>query len=372
MLSRAISRQKPNRSMAFSLFDHPHFSALLRHQGIADLFSAEAELSAMLRFEVALTEVEAELGVIPNEARAAIVEAIQTFQPPMDVLAEGVRRDGLIVPSLLSSLREAVPDAYCEHVHFGATSQDVIDTGLILRLREALSILRSDLEAVLGCLDRLASDMGETVIMGRTRMQRALPIAFKDRIATWASPLARQVDALSDLEGKLLVVQFGGAVGTLDKLGKRGSEVRTALAGKLGLIDPGHPWHADRDRIADLANWLTKVSGCIGKIGQDLVLMAQNEIGEAVFEGGGISSTMPHKKNPIRAELLITLARHNAGQITSVHQSMVHECERSGAAWTLEWMVVPSMVAATAASLMIARDSLNGVTVHSRAESDLG
>jgi len=358
--------------MAFSLFDHPHFSALLKHNDIADLFAAEAELSAMLRFEAALAEVEADLGVIPKDAGAAIAETISVFQPSFEFLAQGVRRDGLVVPSLIKSLREAVPKAHRVHVHFGATSQDVIDTSLILRMKQAFLIIRRDFKAVLNSLNQLSSEQGETQIMGRTRMQRALPISLGDRIATWISPLVRQLDALGGLESNLLAVQFGGAVGTLDKLDKRGPEVRAALAKRLGLSDPGRSWHTDRDRIADLAGWLAKVSGSLGKIGQDLALMAQNEVGEASFEGGGISSAMPHKKNPIQAELLIVLARYNAGQITSVHQSLVHEGERSGAAWTLEWMVVPAMVAATAASLVIAKNSLDGLTVHSSQHDHIG
>ncbi len=358
--------------MAFSLFDHPHFSTLLRHEDIADLFGADAELSAMLRFEAALAEVEADLGVIPREAGAAITEAIRGFDPPLDVLVRGVFRDGLVVPNLVKSLRDAVPEAYRAHVHFGATSQDVIDTGLILRMKQALLILRRDLETVLISLDQLSSGQSETQIMGRTRMQRALPIGLGHRITTWTSPLARQLDALDDLEKNLLAVQFGGAVGTLDKLGERGSEVRAVLAERLGLSDPGRSWHADRDRMADLANWLAKISGSIGKIGQDLVLMAQNEVGEASFDSAGTSSAMPHKKNPIQAEILVTLARFNAGQMTSAHQSLIHEGERSGTSWTLEWMVVPSMVAATAASLMIAGNCLDGLTVHSSRHAAVG
>lgn len=351
--------------MAFSLFDHPHFSALLRHAEVAELFGAEAEISAMLRFEAALAEVEADLGVIPRDAGAAIVATIREFQPAFDALAAGIRRDGVIGPGLIEKLREAVPEAYRAHVHVGATSQDVIDTGLILRMKQVLAVLRRDSEAILDSLKKLSSQQGMARIMGRTRMQRALPITFGDRIETWKSPLARHLNALDDLENTLLAVQFGGAVGTLDALGERGSEVRAALAERLGLIDPGRAWHAERDRVVDLAAWLAKVSGSIGKIGQDLVLMAQNEVGEAILASGGSSSTMPHKRNPIQAEILIALARFNAGQVASIHQSLVHEGERSGAAWTLEWLILPEMIAATAASLMISKDCLDGLTVNS-------
>ncbi|MGH1477842.1 MAG: 3-carboxy-cis,cis-muconate cycloisomerase [Geminicoccales bacterium] len=349
--------------MAFSLFDHPHFSKLLQRDEIADLFTSKAEIAAMLHFELALAESEAELGLIPSEAAIAITSAIQTFQPTTGQLAEGIRRDGVIGPTLVYGLRQATPEPHRRHVHFGATSQDIIDTGLILRLKQILFILRGDLETVSFQLSELASIEGHKKIMGRTRMQRALPITFADRIATWRGPIVQQLDALDDLERHVLAVQFGGAVGTLDQLGERGVAVRAALAKRLDLTDPGRAWHVERDRIADLAHWLTKISGCAGKIGQDLVLMAQNEIGEVKLTQGGTSSAMAHKRNPIQAEILIALARYNAGHLASLHQAMVHEGERSGAAWTLEWLTLPAMIATTGAALAILRDSLSGLSV---------
>ncbi len=317
----------------------------------------------MLRFEAALAEVLADLDIIPKDAGIAIGTAIRQFQPATDKLAAGIRRDGVIGPSLVECLRQEIAEAHRAHVHVGATSQDLIDTGLILRMKQALTLLRRDLEAILASLERLAARQGDIRIMGRTRMQRALPITFADRLSAWKSPLTRQLQALDGLENHVLAVQFGGAVGTLDKLGERGPKVRAALAERLGLVDPGRPWHTERDRIADLAGWLAKVSGSLGKIGQDLALMAQNEIGEAILASSGSSSAMAHKRNPVQAELLVTLARFNAGHIAAIHQSMVHEGERSGAAWTLEWLILPEMVAATAAALMIGKDCVDGLTV---------
>ena len=236
-----IPPSKALPGMTFSLFDHPHFSALLKHEDIASLFGVEAEMTAMLRFETALAEAEAELGVIPGEAALAITEAAGDFEPDLEKLSEGVQQDGVIGPSLIASLKEAVPEAFRPFVHFGATSQDVVDTGLILRLQAAIAILKRDLKAVVAHLDRLSSEMGNVRIMGRTRMQRALPIAFDDRVATWKSPLMRHLQKLDHLENTALAVQFGGAVGTLHLLGAQGGNVRTALARRLDLIDPGRP-----------------------------------------------------------------------------------------------------------------------------------
>jgi 3-carboxy-cis,cis-muconate cycloisomerase len=348
--------------MTYSLFDHPHFQGLLQDEAIALLFEVEAEIEAMLRFEGALAEAEAALGVVPEAAKDAVLMATAGFRPDPEILQAGVARDGLAVPALIKALRETIEEPHRAHLHFGATSQDVVDTGLILRLKDAFSTFEQRLDRVIGALDDLSAKAGDAPIVGRTRMQRALPITLADRVATWRAPLLRQREALAALADRVLVVQFGGAVGTLDKLGDRGPAVRAALAERLGLKDPGRAWHAERDRIADLAGWLATVSGCLGKIGQDIALMAQNEVGEAVVAGGGRSSAMPHKRNPILAEILVTLARYNAGQLGALHQALVHEGERSGSAWTLEWFVLPSMLGTAAASLRVAERLLDGLT----------
>ena len=351
--------------MVYSLFDHRHFSKILKHHRIEAHFTEQAEIEAMLRFEGALAAVEADLGLIPKAAGRAIETTATALQPDPECLAIGIQRDALVVPVLVHILRKAVGADHGKHVHFGATSQDVIDTGLILRLRDALTILRNDLAAVVSALEVLKAKFGRFKIMGRTRMQCALPIAFDDRIDTWMEPLSRHQDALTSLGVRLLSVQFGGAVGTLDKLGDAGPHVRAALAKRLSLTDPGSAWHVQRDRIADLVHWLSQVSGSVGKIGQDLLLMTQNEIGEATLASTGTSSTMPHKRNPVQAELLVTLARLNAGKLGTMGQSIIHEGERSGVAWTLEWFVLPEMIATTAASLMIAKTALEGLEIRS-------
>ncbi len=345
--------------MTFSPFDHPHFEGTFMRSDLAASFTPEAEIAAMLRFEAALAEAEAELGLIPADAAAAIADAIRRFRPDPKALAEGVARDGLVVPSLIAALRDMLDAPHRPHLHVGATSQDVIDTGLVLRLKPALALLHDDLRSVIAKLERLIAEKGGMVLMGRTRMQRALPITLGDRLESWKAPLERHLEALGHLEKDLLVVQFGGPVGTLESLDGKGPKVRAALARRLDLGDPGRCWHAERGRIADLAGWLARVAGALGKIGQDVALMAQNEVGEAVLEGGGRSSAMAHKRNPVKAELLVTLARFAACQLAAVHQALVHEGERSGSAWALEWLALPPTLAAAGAALSLARDMLD-------------
>jgi len=336
---------------------------------IRALFSAEAELVAAIEFEIALARAEADSGLIPPEATEAISESLQTFEVDPSSLESDVARDGVMVPGLIAQLRDHVGDPHAAHLHYGATSQDVIDTGLVLRLRDAMQILVSDLEDITAALARLNMDYGSNTLAGVTRMQDALAITVSDRIEAWRAPLVRHLERIAEIRPRLLQVQFGGAVGTLDKLGKGGDAVRARLASVLDLGDPGGSWHSGRDALAEYAHWLSLVTGSLGKLGTDVALMAQTPVGAITFEGGGTSSAMPHKRNPVDAEVLVSLARYNAVQLSGMHQTLVHEQERSGSAWTLEWMILPQMVTATSAALERARHLLSCVTGMGKASS---
>ncbi|MFI0844889.1 3-carboxy-cis,cis-muconate cycloisomerase [Mesorhizobium sp. IMUNJ 23232] len=345
--------------MTVSPFDHPIQSGLLGDETAAKHFSFEAELAAMLAFESALAEAQAENGVIGRDTAKAIIAAIAGFQPDIARLREATARDGMLVPELVRQLRKAVGDPHGEKVHFGATSQDVIDTSLVLRLKS----LVAGLDARLAKLDRQFGALGEkfggNTLMGVTRMQPALPIRAADRIAVWQAPLRRHRDRLTHLSEDLFTVQFGGAVGTLEALGDKALPVRKSLAERLGLGDKPQ-WHSQRDTLADFTGWLSLVTGSLGKFGQDVTLMALD--GRTIkLAGGGGSSAMPHKQNPVQAETLVTLARFNAVQLSGMHQSLVHELERSGSAWTLEWLLLPQMAVATAAALRTAIDLATGI-----------
>lgn len=335
--------------MSFSPFDHPILSGLLGDDETARHFSAAAEIEAMLAFERALAQAEADEGIIEGEAAAVVVAALNNFKPDMAALKAGVGQDGVVVPELVKQLRGAIGKPHDKAVHFGATSQDVIDTGLILRLKPVIAHLDAVLAEVIERLAVIEQRFGSRQLMGRTRMQAAIPITAADRVRSWREPLVRHRKRLDERRDELLVVQFGGAAGTLEKLGEKAAGVRAALAARLGLGDAPQ-WHSQRDRIADFANLLSLITGSLGKFGQDVALMAQAG-GEVELKGGGGSSAMPHKQNPVAAEILVALARFNATQLSGMHQALVHEQERSGAAWTLEWLILPQMVAATAASL---------------------
>lgn len=348
--------------MTVSLFDHPVYSALLGDDEIAVQFSFDADLAAMLRFELALAGAQARCALIPQEAAASIETACAAFKPDIAGLRAGALRDGMVVPALVSQLRKAVGEASAKYVHFGSTSQDVIDTSLVLRLKPVLPILRLRLAQAVRMIGDLESRFGDNSLMGRTRMQRALAIRAGDRLATWRAPLERHVVRLDALAPGLLSLQLGGPVGTLDKMNGKGALVAQELGRLLELNVPERCWHTQRDAIAEFAGLLSLVTGSLGKIGQDVALMAQNGIDDVGIVGGGGSSAMPHKENPVSAEILVTLARFNAAQLAAMHATLVHEQERSGSAWTLEWIVLPQMVMATAAALRLSLSMLANIT----------
>jgi 3-carboxy-cis,cis-muconate cycloisomerase len=346
--------------MTISAFDHPILSALLSDEEVSRAFSVEADLSAMLEFEKALASAQAAVGLISEDAAARIGEVCTSFSPDIAALREGTAKDGVVAPTLVKLLRQKVGDPHAAKVHFGATSQDVIDTSLILRLKPLMASFGARLDSLIEALRAVDAEQGGTPLMGRTRMQRALPITATDKLRGWREPLERHRDRLSELTQRVLVVQFGGAVGAREGLEDRGDAIAAGLA-RLLELNNGPCWHVERDRLAELSSWLSMVSGSLGKIGQDVAILAQNEIAEVQLSGGGASSAMPHKSNPVRAETLVALARFNATLLAGQHHALIHENERSGAAWTLEWLVLPQMLAATGASLRHASALCNGL-----------
>ncbi|MDR6634674.1 3-carboxy-cis,cis-muconate cycloisomerase [Phyllobacterium sp. 1468] len=345
--------------MSISPFDHPFLSGLMGDEEAANCFSAENDIAAMLRFEIALAEAQAAENIIENAAAEAIRDACQNFSADMAALKSMVALDGVVIPELIRQLRDIIPLQHRGSLHLGATSQDVIDTSLMIRLKPVVTRLETGLSDIIADLDKLEKTFGNNGLMGHTRMQAAIAITVGDRIESWRGPLLRHRRRLDILKRDLPVIQFGGAAGTLEKLGDKGPAVRERMAGLLGLHDSPQ-WHSQRDIIVEFADFLSLISGSLGKIGQDIALLAQGSA-ELKLSGGGKSSAMPHKQNPVLAELLVALARYNATQISGMHHALVHEQERSGAAWTLEWMILPSMVASTTTALRSASSLLGSI-----------
>jgi 3-carboxy-cis,cis-muconate cycloisomerase len=261
------------------------------------------------------------------------------------------------VPALVAAFRaEMHAPEHAQYVHWGATSQDIMDTALMLRLRKVLEIAGARLDAVLKALATLAETHAETPMAARTYGQAATPTSFGAVAAGWGRPLLQLREDLAALRPRLLVVSLGGAAGTLSVMGARGPEVRVRLAERLGLGDPGASWHSDRDRVAALAAWLTRLAGALGKMGEDLTLMAQSGLGEVDLGGGGGSSTMPQKANPVMPPLLVAIARQTAGLNTVIQGALVHRQSRDAAAWMTEWMALPQMCLLAGRALAVGGD----------------
>lgn len=306
----------------------------------------------MVAVERALARAEGRLGIIPAAAASMIDAALADFEPDLSAVVAGLATSGTPVIALVDQMRKAVGAQAADFVHWGATSQDIVDTGLVLRLRRFLDLCSERLDHLIGHLAVLADTHRGAVMPARTRMQHALPTVFGLTAANWLMPLVRHRDRLSQLRPRLLVVQCGGAAGTLAALGDKGVDVMRAVAEELDIGMPPTPWHTQRDSIAECAGWLALVTGSLGKIAQDIVLLGQTEVGEVRDTHGGGSSTMPQKANPVRAEAVIALARANAASLSSMHQAVIQEHERSGAGWSLEWLALPQMAVATGTALL--------------------
>jgi 3-carboxy-cis,cis-muconate cycloisomerase len=346
-------------------FDHPFLGGLLGDAETAALFAAEVEIARMVRFEAALAEAEAAEGLIPADAAGVIVATLRDFVPEMAALAAGTARDGVVVPELVRQLRRAVGEPHGAHLHHGATSQDAIDTAATLALLDALGLFSTRLDALEQALQQLAGRFGTTRVMAHTRMQAAIEVPAARKIDSWSEPLARHRQRLARIAEEIAVLHLGGAAGTLDRLGDRGPAVAERLGAALGLR-PVVARHSERDGFADAAGLLSLITGSLGKLGQDVALAAQSETGEIRLASGGGSSAMPHKSNPVKAEMLVAMARFNATLLSGMHQALVHENERSGAAWTLEWMLLPQMAVATGAALRTALELVPEIAFSAR------
>ncbi len=350
--------------MTISPFDSAMLGNLFADAEIAALFTDDAQIASMVLFEAALASAEARAGVIPEASANRIADVCREFRPDPATLAAGTASAGVPVPALVKALKAEVGGDDARYVHFGATSQDVFDTGLVLRLRDAVAIIRRRTRKLIKALIAQAETHRATVMIGRTRSQQAVPTTFGLKAAGWLAPLVRIDQRIDTLSTDLFRLSFGGAAGTLASIGDKAIEVERNLADELELPPTDMPWHSQRDVLVDFAAQLTALSGALGKMGQDLVLLAQSEIAEVQPGKGGGSSTMPHKSNPVQAEMLITLARFNAGQLGTFAQSQIHEHERSGASWLLEWLTLPQMIMATGAGLAQAVDMVPSLKVN--------
>lgn len=338
--------------MAVTPFDSPMMRDLLSDAEIAGLFTDHAEIRSILLFEGALAKAQGEIGLIPAESAGAIHRAAREVSIDPTALTAGTAGAGVHVPSLVPAFRaEMHAPEHAAWVHWGATSQDAVDTGLALRLRRAAAVMIARLDAVIADLADAAEAHADMPMAARTRAQIATPTTFGAKIAAWGAPLLRARTRMARAAEGVGQVSLAGAAGNLAAMGGQGEAVMRLMAEELKLSAPDLPWHAGRDAIAEFACAAAILAGSLGKMAADLILLGQSEIGEVRAGKGGGSSTMPHKSNPVNAEACVALARHAATMSAAVQQGMIFAHERDGAAWQIEWMSLGQLCVATGAAL---------------------
>lgn len=357
----------------------PLLDPLFTTDAAADAFSPTARLQGMLEFEAALARAEAAVGVIPAHVVPAIEAACRADLYDLDALgAEAALAGNTAIPMVrhLTRAVKAADDEASRYVHWGATSQDAMDSGLMLQLRRFLDGLDADLAALADGLADLADRHRATPMVARTWLQHALPTTFGLKAAGWLDALGRDRQRIAAARDRL-ALQFGGAAGTLAALGDAGPAVAEALSKELDLPLPALPWHASRDRITELASSLGILAGTLGTLGRDISLMMQMEVAEA-FEpagpGRGGSSTMPHKRNPVSCAVLLSCAIRAPALVGGLLAAQVQEHERGLGGWHAEWQALPDLCRLVAGAARHARETIAGLTIDAermRANLDL-
>lgn len=326
-------------------------------------------VQVLLDVEVALAAALADTGVIPAASVDQIRAVAQAERFAMDEIRADAERAGNIVIPVVRRLTSLVAEVSAEaaaHVHYGVTSQDILDTATVLQLRATASTLHAELGRAMTAAAALARAHALTAMPGRTWLQQASPITFGLKAAGWLDLIGRCRLRAAEASARAMVVQLGGASGTLASLGDAGPRVVEALARRLSLAVPDMPWHTQRDRLADVACAFGLVCGALGKVGRDLTLLAQTEVGELVETpelGRGGSSSMPHKQNPVRAVRLVAAATQAPGLVATMLSAMPQEHERAAGGWQAEWDTLPALAELTLASARTAADALSHVTV---------
>jgi 3-carboxy-cis,cis-muconate cycloisomerase len=342
---------------------------LFRWDALEELFTDRARVQRMLDFEAALARAESRLGVIPKSAAAPIASKCRAGLIDMPALGSAAARAGNLAIPLVKQLTEivAMDDAEAaRYVHWGATSQDAIDTGFVLQLRPALEKFDAELDRLAGFLARLAKKHRATPVAARTWMQQALPTTFGFIAAGWLDALLRNQERLHEAGERAIVLQFGGAAGTLAALDERGIEVARALGKELNLPVPEVSWHSHRDRIAEVATALGLCTGTLGKIARDISLHTQTEIAE-IFEqageGRGGSSTLPHKRNPVTCAVVLAAAIRVPGLVSTILSAMIQEEERGLGGWHAEWETMPELIGLGGGALHHLADTIAGIEI---------
>ena len=352
--------------MPSTAIDSSLFGNFFSSEAMREVFSDENRVRKYLDVEAALATVQGRLGIIPADAAAEIAANCALDKIDMHKLSTQTERAGSPVLGLVQQLAAACKDGLGEYCHWGATTQDVTDTATMLQVREALDLIKADLGAMSNSLADLARRHRDTPMVGRSYLQHAVPITFGFKVAELLSAIERHRQRLGELCPRVLVGEFGGAVGTLASLPSGGLDTQAALMKALGLDQPDIAWHSHRDRIAEVGCFLGLVTGTLAKLATDVKLMMQTEIGEVsepAAPGRGSSSTMPQKRNPVACVYILACASVVRQHVAALLEAMASDHERSAGAWQIEWISLPDAFLLTSGALTHARSLAAGLEV---------
>ena len=361
--------------MATTVLDSVLFRDSFGTPRMREIFEERVLIARYVEVEVALARAQARCGVIPADAADEIAARSKPEALDLDLLRQETELVGYPILPLVHQLGRMCGEAG-RYVHWGATTQDIMDTAVVLQVRDALALIDSELDAVRRILVRLAKRYRDTPMAGRTHLQQALPVTFGYKVAVWLAMFDRHAERLAQLRPRVLVGQFGGAAGTLASLGDRGLEVQGAMMEELGLGVPAATWHAARDGLAEAVSFLGLLTGSLGKVAYDVMLMASTELAEVhepFVEGRGASSTMPQKRNPISSELILAAAKAVRQHAGLMLDAMIQDFERATGPWHAEWIALPESFILTAGALHQAKFMLGGLVVdEERMRKNLG
>lgn len=341
------------------------FGAALADDALLTATGDRAWLQAMLDVEAQWALARADAGLLAEEAARAVVAACQADRFDLPAIAQAAREGGNPVIPMVAALRQAVGTEAGDAVHRGATSQDVIDSAMMLVAKRALQLIESDLDQLAGGLAALAERHRGDLMPGRTLLQQALPLTFGLKAARWLSGVLAVRDRLQAVDDSL-PVQLGGAVGTAASLGDNGPDLIRRLAGRLGLAEPLLPWHTDRTVVANLAAALGLAAGVSGKVALDIILLSQTEVGEVQegARGEGGSSTLPHKRNPVASISVLTACRRAQSQVALIFQAMIQAHERAIGAWQTEWQALTDLLRLTGGAVCKMAKIVSELEIH--------
>jgi 3-carboxy-cis,cis-muconate cycloisomerase len=351
--------------MTFSAIDSALLGPLFATAAMRDVFSDQARLAAMLEAEAALARVQAQLGLVP-EGLAPAIEAIRADSLDVAALGEQTALSGVPTIPFVRAVQARLPKEFERAFHKGATTQDILDTALVLQVRAALALVTADLDTIMTGLAGLAAAHRTTPCVGRTYGQHAAPLSFGFKVAVWLAGVAEVAERLPELRSRLLVASLGGPVGTLAGLGKHGPAVADGFAQALGLAATPIAWHTRRARIAEAGAWLATLMGALAKMATDIVNLASTEVAEVAepwVPGRGGSSAMPHKRNPVSCTVILAAASAAKGHVTTLLDAMTSAHERPPGLWHAEWHALPALFGLASGALHEAATLARGLVV---------